>query len=441
MRVPYTPVEIRGRQVLEVKEIPSRMDPEDSIELIYYVKTDGDLVAVTQKIAEEETTGAWIGIGKPTPTFLAARAEPVRIELYSPSDGVITVRSPLGNVDMEADPFYQLQMLSVGGPILEFVYYSSVAYLDFNLPKKFQTLFPGPRFGIQGSRDFIGLGKEDPLIGTIIKPCCGLLPEEVAEKAEKAALGGAVLMKDDEKMMNPPYCPLETKVRAVAAGLRRAQDATGKRVIYAPHLPIRSDKLRETAMRVMEWGATGIMFNTILSNNLGALQILASDPDINVPLYAHCGGLAALTTGPRRIDAKVIAKLARFCGADYFQIGVMGQRDCHVNSLDPSLLYMLADTFHAPMDGIRDTVPVAAGGLSIKNLGLNLEAFYDKRLGYAVALLAGSNLLKHPQGPTAGAIAVRAAAEAYMSEGITDPGALAEYASRNSNAEILALLK
>jgi len=434
----YQPIEIRGRKLLDVHDFDTRHDPAESIRFTYYVKTEGDLKRVTAKIAEEETTGGWLGQGEPTDTFKLAQAEPVRIEQYGPGEGVVTIQAPLANLDPEADPFYQVQMLSVGGPILEFVFYTDVAFLDFDLPPALLKRFPGPKFGIQRSREVIGLGPDEPLMGTIIKPCCGLTVQQAAEKIYEAALGGCVLMKDDEKMMNPAYCPLEPKVKAIAEKLARAAGVTGKRVIYCPHLPVRADRLLETARRVADWGATGIMFNVILAGNISAMQIVA-ESDLDIPIYAHCGGLAALTTGPRRIDARVIAKLVRLCGGDYFQIGVMGQKGVHVNSLDESLLAMLAETLREPVDGIRDTVPVTAGGLGAKNLGLNLQAFHIDELGYALAPLAGSNVLGHPMGPRAGAVAMAQAADAYYAERITDPAALRAYADRTGSAELAAL--
>lgn len=442
----YVPVEVRGRKPVDIIELPARLDPAEALEFTYYVKTEGDLEKVTRKIAEEETTGRWIGRGQPTSLFHAARAEAVRIEKYDRSDGVVTIRAPLANLDPEADPYYELQMLSVGGPILEFVYYTEVAFLDFALPKAFLKRFPGPKWGIHRSRRYVGLAEGEPLIGTIMKPCCGLSVEEVAEKAYQAALGGCVLMKDDEKMMNPAYCPLEPKVKAVAAALKRAHDETGKRMIYCPHLPVRSDKLLDTARRVVDWGATGVMFNVIMANNIGALQVIAEAKDLDIPLYAHCGGLAALTTGPRRIDARVIAKLTRLCGADYFQIGVMGQRDCHVNSLDPTLLNMLANTFWDPIRTtdaglvpLVDTVPVTAGGLGATNLGHNLASFQHRDWGFAVAPLAGSNVLDHPSGPRAGAAAMWQAAEAYRDQRITQPEELRAWSESTGRQELLAL--
>ena len=63
-------------------------------------------------------TGRWIGRGVPTSLFQAARAEAIKIERYDKNDGILTVRAPLANLDPdEGDPFYMLQMLSVGGPM------------------------------------------------------------------------------------------------------------------------------------------------------------------------------------------------------------------------------------------------------------------------------------------------------------------------------------
>jgi len=431
----YVPLEIRGREPIDVIELDSQHDPDDSILFVYYIKTNSDLVETAKKIAEEETTGKWIGRGTPTSVFHSAQADVCRIEKYAPGEGVIYVRSPLVNLDMDSDLFYQISMLSVGGPILEFVYYQSVAFIDFTLPEKILKKFPGPKFGIKGSREFIGLKDGEPLMGTIIKPCCGLTPEESAEKAYQAALGGAVLMKDDEKMMNPEYCPFEKKVRLVSKALKKATEQTGKKVIYAPHLTARPDKIKDMAKRAIDYGATGVMFNAILANNLGTVEILASDPEINVPIYIHSGGRSALSTGHRRIDDVVIAKLTRLCGGDYFQIGVMGQFNVHVASLDPSLLVRLNEVFKEPLPGIKDTVPVTAGGLGAANVGKNIEAF-----GYNLAPLAGSNVLDHPMGPKSGSIAMEQAVTAFREEGITDPKVLKEYAVKKGYKELQAVL-
>ncbi|MCM8757190.1 MAG: hypothetical protein NC823_01765, partial [Candidatus Omnitrophica bacterium] len=125
--------------------------------------------------------------------------------------------------------------------------------------------------------------------------------------------------------------------------------------------------------------------------------------DIGVPLYAHSGGRSGLSTGPRRIDDTVWVKLVRLCGGDFFQHGVFGVKDVHVASLNETLLTHLVRVMREKIPGIKDTIPVAAGGLDLARLELNLKKHFDSHWGYGVALLAGSRLLNHQEGPEQGA--------------------------------------
>ena len=55
------------------------------------------------------------------------------------------------------------------------------------------------------------------LVGAIVKPSLGLSPAEVAGTAARLAAAGADLVKDDELLGDLASCPLEERVRAVAA--------------------------------------------------------------------------------------------------------------------------------------------------------------------------------------------------------------------------------
>jgi len=435
----YIPYELKGKELLEVINLGSKFSKEESIELKFYVKTTGNLVKVAQDIARDETTGPWVGQGEPTQLFIRSQADVDRIERYGEKEGVIYIRTPLSNISSETDPLYQFIMLAVGGPVLEFVYYQEVALLDFSFPRNFLERFPGPKFGINGVRKLLNLKDGEPIIGTIVKPCAGLTPREVAEKCYQSALGGVMFIKDDEKMLGPDYCPLEEKVKLVSQALKRAEEETGRKCLYAPHIVARADKIKDVAKRAIEWGATALMFNAVLGHTYEALSILAEDKEIDVPLYAHSGGRSGLSTGPRRIDDTVIAKLLRYSGADFFQHGVFGMKEMHVASLDDGLLHNLVRVMREDV-GVRDTIPVAAGGLGITNAGINLKEHKDERFGYSVALLAGSNILKHPDGPKAGAVAMHQAVQAYYEKGITEKEQLKEYALKRGWEELLKIL-
>ena len=189
----------------------------------------------------------------------------------------------------------------------------------------------------------------------------------------------------------------------VSEALKKVYEETGNKCIYAPHLVARADRILETAKKYIEWGATALMLNVILGHNMEVLKILREDPDINVPLYAHSGGRSGLSTGERRIDDTVWVKLIRLCGGDFFQHGVFGEKNTHIASLDEILLSHLVNVMREKIDGIKDTVPVAAGGLNISKIEENIKKHYDENSGYSVALLAGSSLLDDPEGPEKGA--------------------------------------
>ncbi len=402
----YRGYELMGRDPIEVMELDSYHDPEKSLSLVYYVKTRGDLIKVAKEMARDETTGDWIGQKKPTQLFLKSQADVYKIERFGPSEGVIYVRSPVSNLNLETDLLYQIMMLTIGGPVLEFVYYDEVAFFDFDLPDTVLERFSGPGFGIKGTREFLSIPDDELIIGTIIKPCAGLSPEEVAEKCYQAARGGVRFIKDDEKMLGPSYCPLEEKVKLISQRLQQVAEETGRKTIYAPHLVAYPDKMKDTAKRLVEWGASALMFNPLVAG-LGVMNSLASDPDIDVPFYAHSGSRSGWSTGPRRVDDVVLAKLVRLAGGDYFQIGVMGQLDVHVASRTPELLIKLHKVLSQPWAYLKDTASVVAGGLNAINLVHNIGAFGQDFIG-----LAGSSILKHPMGINAGVDAMYQAAEA-----------------------------
>jgi|GEM_PF-4427265 ribulose 1,5-bisphosphate carboxylase large subunit-like protein len=65
----YIPKELRGKKLKVIVEIGSNYKKEESIELIYYLKCEKDIVDTSKKLAIDETTGKWIGKGKPSSLF------------------------------------------------------------------------------------------------------------------------------------------------------------------------------------------------------------------------------------------------------------------------------------------------------------------------------------------------------------------------------------
>ena len=77
--------------------------------------------------------------------------------------------------------------------------------VDLKLPQEFGSAYPGPQFGLPGSRRLTGV-HDRPIIGTIIKPSVGLTAGETAQLVHLLADAGDALVVRD------PSCRMSTAV-------------------------------------------------------------------------------------------------------------------------------------------------------------------------------------------------------------------------------------
>jgi len=244
-------------------------------------------------------------------------------------------------------------------------------------------LLPGPAF----------TAPDSVLVGAILKPSLGLSPEEVARVAAQLGAGGADLVKDDELLGNPDWCPLEERVRAVAAvDVRYAANVTGP-----------TEGLLQRAERVVELGAGALMVNAF-AQGLDSLRALRA-AEFGVPIFAHRVG-AALWTRNRNpgVASSVIAELTRLLGADYVQVGSF-----------TGSVYDKPDDVRAqiaacrrPLAGAAEAVAVIGGGVGPANAAQQL-AEADVSAGVMVLLGSAAYESGSPED------AVRATVEAVRS--------------------------
>jgi ribulose 1,5-bisphosphate carboxylase large subunit-like protein len=208
---------------------------------------------------------------------------------------------------------------------------------------------PGPAFD----------APDRTLVGAIVKPSLGLSPAEVAETAARLAAAGADLVKDDELLGDPESCPLEERVRAVAA--------TG--VTYAANVTGPTETLLRRAARVVELGAGAVMINAF-AQGLDALRALRA-ADLGVPLFAHRVG-AALWARQHAfgVAPPVVAELTRLCGADFIQVGSFSG-----SVYDrPDDVRSQIDACHRLIGSSRRAVAVIGGGVGPDNAQDELAA-------------------------------------------------------------------
>ncbi len=264
-------------------------------------------------------------------------------------------------------------------------------------PALVDALGGGPRFGLPGVRAALGV-PERPLLGGIVKPSLGLSPTEVAATAAALARGGCDLVKDDELMVDPPWCPLLDRVRAVAGALA----AVGRACLYAANISGPVDSLLDRAAAVVEAGATTIMVNAF-STGIDAVRAVAA-AGLGVPVFAHRVGAGPLVRNRDvGVDGSVLCELTRLAGADFVQIG--GFAGKLFDTWDEVARNLAA--CRRDIAGMAVPVPVNGGGVHAGSVAPVVAA-----AGPDVMLLLGSGAYDHESGTEAGTRAARDAIDA-----------------------------
>ncbi|MDP9386534.1 MAG: RuBisCO large subunit C-terminal-like domain-containing protein, partial [Actinomycetota bacterium] len=226
----------------------------------------------------------------------------------------------------------------VAGEGMEDRSFTRCRLVDLSLPPGW---LPGPAFA----------APDDVGVGAIVKPSLGLTPGEVADVAAALAAGGARLVKDDELMGDPPWCPLEERVAAVAAALDPS-------VVYCANVTGPTEDLVARARRVVELGATGVMVNAF-AQGLDAVRALRH-ADLGVPVFAHRVGSGPSARNERYgATGAVLAALTRLAGADYVQVGAFGGKLFDTDDDVRAQLHAV----RRPLPGVPAPVAVLGGGV------------------------------------------------------------------------------
>lgn len=387
------------------------IDREEFVIASYYVESRAeDLLRRAAAIAVEQTTGTWVPVPEETPEVrrkhvgrVVTLCEAPDYEMELPDPGAercyfLQIAFPTVNFGAQIPMLLSTVIgnISMAGKL---------KLVDLGFPQKFLAGFQGPRFGIAGVREILGVPQR-PLLNNMIKPCTGITPEVGARLFYEAARGGCDIIKDDELTADPEYSPLEERVRAFMKMERRAFEETGEHTLYTVNITDSVGKLKQNAFRALEAGTNALMVN-YLTVGISALQMLAEDPKINVPILAHLDFAGTMYESPTSGMSShlVLGKLPRLAGADvvvypcpYGKFAFM--REKHVR---------IALSLRMRLGSLKPTFPMPGGGVHPGNLPLLMDD-----LGTDWVIGAGGAVHGHPLGPAAGARALRQAIDALM---------------------------
>lgn len=285
----------------------------------------------------------------------------------------------------------------VVGETLETGTFGACRLVGLALPDALLGALAGPAFGTDA---FAVPGR--PVLGAIVKPSTGLDPSGCAEVAAVLARGGADLVKDDELLTDPPFCRYAERVGAVRAAVAAVEDATGRRVVYAPNATGDLDGLGERLALARDSGCGGVMLNA-LAVGLETLRWAAGRA--GVPVFAHRVGSGALVRPPAvGVSPGVLAGLTRLAGGDLVQVGAVAGKMFE----DDAVVVDAADACLGALGRVRAALPVVGGGMSHRSVGPVAAEMGERRFCH----LLGSAAVEDPGGAEAGVRRALAAWEA-----------------------------
>ena len=292
-------------------------------------------------------------------------------------------------------------LATVAGNLYELKHVAKLRLLDIELPDEFAAAYPGPAFGIAGTRKLAGVAT-GPLVGTIIKPSVGLSADGTTEFVDQLCAAGVDFIKDDELQADGPSCPFDERARKVMNVINRHADRSGKKVMYAFNLTGELDEMKRRHDLVLSLGGTLTMLSL---NSVGLTGFNAFRKHAQLPIHAHRNGWGYLKDGWSYIAYQ---KLWRLAGADQMHVNGLANK---FQETDESVIASARECFvplfkHKPCT----VMPVFSSGQTVNQAPGTWAALQSTDLIY----LAGGGLFAHPGGIAAGVAALRQSWEAAM---------------------------
>jgi len=394
---------------------------QDSVLATYLIETPHSLDHAAAVIAGEQSSGTFVAIpGETNELKERYGAQVQRIEaleaVAAPSlpgskpprsaggnvqyrRGRITISFPLHNFG----PSLPSLLSTVAGNLYELQEISGLRLEDLELPPAFAERYPGPVFGIDGTRKLAQVSGR-PLIGTIVKPSIGLSKEALCKLVRDLASAGLDFIKDDELQADPPYFPLAERVTAVMAEIRRVADATGKKAMYAFNITGDVDHMLRSHDLIRKHGGTCVMINI---NSVGFAALAHVRRHCELPIHGHRANFGAMSRHPLLgIGFTAYQKLCRLAGVDHLHVGGFNGKFYESNDeVGRSIKDCLT-----PLYGDYRVMPAIS---SAQWAGSALP-IYAATKTIDVVHLAGGGIIAHPGGTAAGVLSMQQGWEAAL---------------------------
>lgn len=266
-----------------------------------------------------------------------------------------------------------------------------VKLVSFAMTNDLLCSWRGPRFGVDGLRDAVGVSGR-PLLCGVLKPI-GRTPRELAQLAHQFVEGGVDVIKDDQGLVDQCWAPFEERVARCAEAIGAAGQRRGRPCLYFAHVSGALDAMRRRAVYAKSVGARGLLVAPGLTG-YDALRALGADDALRLPVACHPAFLGPSVGHQRNGLAPAVLHglLPRLAGADitiYPAFGSdypMSQQEC----------LSVATACRQPWGRLRSTMPAVGGRIGAERL-----AELSVPLGQDTIFVLGSRLQKEPGGTVA----------------------------------------
>ncbi|WP_126428677.1 ribulose-bisphosphate carboxylase large subunit family protein [Brevibacillus marinus] len=393
---------------------------DERIIATYLIETAFPLEYAAEVMAGEQSTGTFVAVPGETPELqekhgarvievneLEAVAQPTLPEASIPKGvqkpvyrrALVKLSFPLHNIGLSLPNLLAM----VAGNLYELREFSGLRLVDLDLPAAFARKYPGPQYGIAGTRALADV-HDRPLIGTIVKPSIGLRTDEYRPLVRMLAEAGIDFIKDDELCADPECAPFEQRVKAVMEEINRAADRTGKKVMYAFNITGDIDELKRKHDIVLAAGGTCVMVSI---NSIGLAGVAHLRRYSQLPIHGHRNQWGAMTRCPLLgFSFTAYQKLCRLAGVDHLHTNGLNSKFAESNE---SVAQSIRDCL-TPMFGNDTVMPV----LSSAQWAASAIPTYQAVQSVDLIHLAGGGILAHPDGPKAGVTSMRQGWEAAV---------------------------
>ena len=370
------------------------------------------------RIAAESSVGTWTTLSVKPSHFDELMAKAYKFIDVGNGSWLVYIAYPPGLFEEGNMPNF---VSSVLGNIFGMKAVAELRAEDARFPPGLVRSFPGPGRGIPGVREALRVHGR-PVLATVPKPKLGYTPEEYARVAYEILVGGVDLVKDDENVASQRLIRFEKRLEAVMKAVEKAEAETGERKGYLVNVTAPCREMERRIELVAETGNRFIMLDFLTAGWAAAQRARELAGQHGLAIHGHRAFHAAFTRNPRHgVSMFLVAKMARLVGLDHLHVGTpgVGKMDAKAREVLEYARLIRSPYYEPPpgekrwlpqsWEGLRPVFPVSSGGLHPGTVPIVIE-----RMGVDTILQVGGGVMGHPDGPRAGAKALRDAVEAAV---------------------------